>query len=208
MKFTRKDLNSSIITGLITGLIVWQVLNFLEAPSFGLPTAHPHALFIAIVPVLWIIGVNLGYFLGKWMPFFSQFGRFAAVGFTNAAVDFGVLNTLIAVTGMESGWEYSVFKTISFIVAVTHSFFWNKYWVFEAGESGGGRSEAFKFFSVNIVAIIVNVGIASFVVNYVDPIGGLEPKVWANIGAVVGSACAIILTFLGSRLLVFKKNSS
>ncbi len=203
--FTRKDLIYSIITGLITGLIAWQILAFLKAPNFGLPS---HALWVIIVPILWILGVNFGYFIGRWIHFFNQFGKFVAVGFTNAAVDFGVLNLLIGRSGIESGIYYSVFKSISFIVAVSHSYFWNKYWVFEAGSSGGGRSEALKFFSINIVAIVFNVGIASFVVNYVDPFGGLDTKVWANIGAVVGSACAIFLTFLGSRLFVFKKQEN
>jgi putative flippase GtrA len=206
--FTKKDLTSCLITGFTTGIIVWQVLNFLKAPSFGLPTAHPHALFIIIVPVLWIVGVNLGYLLGRWMAFFNQFGKFVAVGFTNAAVDFGVLNLEISLSGISNGWEYSVFKSISFIVAVTHSYIWNKYWVFDAGSSGGGRSELIKFMAINVVAIIINVGIASFVVNYVEPIGGMDDKAWANVGAVIGSASAIFLTFIGSRLIVFKKKDA
>lgn len=203
MKFIKKDLIFSLITGLTTGLVGWKVLLFLgRTDVFG----YSLAWLIVIIPVTWFIGVNFGYFLGKWMPFFNQFGRFVAVGFTNAAVDFGVLNLQISLTGIESGWHYSVFKSVSFIIGVTHSYIWNKYWVFEAGQSGGGRSELVKFLAVNVVAIIVNVGIASFVVNYVDPIGGLNTKIWANVGAVVGSAFAISLTFVGARLIVFKKN--
>lgn len=150
----------------------------------------------------------MGYFLGRWISFFNQFGKFVAVGFTNAAVDFGVLNLQISQTGIDSGWHYSLFKSISFMVGVSNSYILNKYWVFEAGSSGGGRSEMFKFLAVNVVAIIFNVGVASFVVNYIDPVYGLEGKLWANIGAVVGSACAIFLTFVGSRLIVFKKNDN
>jgi putative flippase GtrA len=142
------------------------------------------------------------------MAFFNQFGKFVAVGFTNAAVDFGVLNLEISLSGISNGWEYSVFKSISFIVAVTHSYIWNKYWVFDAGSSGGGRSELIKFMAINVVAIIINVGIASFVVNYVEPIGGMDDKAWANVGAVIGSASAIFLTFIGSRLIVFKKKDA
>lgn len=206
-KFTKKDLKFSVVTGLITGIMLWRILVFLEAPTFGLPY-HPHSWFVVIIPVLWILGVNFGYFLGQWMPFFNQFGKFVAVGFTNFFIDTGVLNLQIGLTGIESGWYYSLFKTISFIVAVTNSYFWNKFWVFEAGTSGSGRSEAFKFFAVNIVAIIFNVTIASLTVNYIDPIGGLDGKTWANVGAGVGSAFAIVLTFVGSRLLVFKKEST
>lgn len=200
--FTKKDLNFSIITGLITGLIAWRIFIFIDRPViFGFPMWA----LIAVVPVLWILGVNLGYFLGKWMPFFNQFGRFAAVGFTNAAVDFGVLNLLIWYSDIESGWVYSVFKAISFLVAVNHSYIWNKYWVFEAGSSGQGQMELFKFIGVNIFSIAINVGIASLVVNFVDPIAGFDTKTWANIGAVAGSACALMFTFVGSKVLVFRK---
>lgn len=202
MKFTKKDLIFSIITGLMTGVIGWRILVFLGRPAeFGVSMVW----LIAIVPVLWIIGVNLGYFLGKFMPFFNQFGRFVAVGFTNVAVDFGVLNLEIGQTGIEGGWHYSLFKSISFIAGVTNSYFLNKYWVFEAGSSGGGRSEALKFLGVNLVAIIFNVGVASFVVNFVHPFGGIDAKTWANIGAMAGSASALVLTFTGARLIVFKK---
>ena len=61
-----------------------------------------------------------------------------------------------------------------------------------------------KFVLVNVVAILFNVGIASFVVNYVTPFGGMTDRAWANIGAVIGSGCAIFLTFIGARMIVFK----
>lgn len=200
--FTKKDLSFSIITGFITGLIAWRIFVFIDRSEiFGFPMGA----LIIIVPILWILGVNLGYFLGRWVSFFNQFGRFAAVGFTNAAVDFGVLNFLIWYTGIESGWQYSVFKTISFLVAVNHSYLWNKYWVFEAGSSGRGQMELLKFIGVNVFSIIINVSIATLVVNFVDPIAGLDLKTWANVGAVVGSACALIFTFVGSKVLVFGK---
>ena len=199
---TKKDLKFAIITGLTTGIIAWRVLLFLGTTEiYGISTIW----LVVVVPLAWIVGVKLGYVLGRWMAFFNQFGKFVAVGFTNAAVDFGILNLQISLTGIESGWHYSLFKSVSFVVAVMHSYVWNKYWVFDSASSSGGRSEFFKFLTVNLVAIVFNVGIASFVVNYVTPFGGIDTKVWANIGAVIGSACSIFLTFIGARLFVFKK---
>lgn len=203
--FTKKDLISAVITGVTTGLIAWQVLLFLGTGQiYGFSTVW----LIVVVPLAWIIGVEFGYFLGRRISFFNQFGKFVAVGFTNAAVDFGILNLQISLTGIESGWHYPLFKSVSFVVAVIHSYAWNKFWVFDAASTSGGRSEFFKFIMVNLVAILFNVGIASFVVNYIDPMGGLDARVWANIGAVVGSACAIFLTFVGTRLFVFKKQEN
>jgi len=201
MKFSQKDLFFSVITGLITGFIAWRIFVFLGRPELlGISVVW----LILIVPVLWIIGVNLGYFLGRWMSFFDQFGKFAAIGFTNAAVDFGILNLLIATTGIAAGVTYSVFKSISFLVATLHSYIWNKFWAFEtSGSQGGG--EFLKFFSVSLLGLLVNVSIASLIVNLIHPILGMDAKVWANVGAVVGSAAALAFSFIGFKFLVFKK---
>ena len=126
MKFTKKDLISCLITGIYAGVIVWQILDFLQTPRFGLPFSHPHRLFVIIIPVVWIFGVNLGYFLGRWMSFFNQFGKFAVIGFTNFIVYSGILNLLIARTDINSGLWYPVFIAISFVGGALHSYGWRK----------------------------------------------------------------------------------
>jgi len=201
MKFTKKDFYFSIATGLITGFSAWKIFEYLEVSKFG---GYSFVWFLLVVPVLWILGVNFGYFLGKWFGFFNQFGKFAAIGFTNAAVDFGVLNLLIANTGISSGGWYPIFKAVSFICAIIPSYFWNKYWAFESTEGGGGFEFA-KFMSVAIVSILINDGIASLIVNFVNPLGELSPAVWANAGAVAGSAVAFVFSFVGFKVAVFKK---
>ncbi len=202
MKFTKRDLIFSIITGLITGFSAWRVFHFLGVPVYG---GISYAWLLAITPVIWIFGVNLGYFLGRWLSFFNQFGKFVTIGFTNAAVDFGVLNLLIAGTGISTGIWYPVFKAISFVCAVIPSFFWNKYWAFEAGGTGKGTAEFLKFMSVMIIAVLINDGAASLVVNFVHPVLGLNAAAWANVSAVVGSAVALIFSFTGFKVAVFKE---
>ena len=201
MKFTKKDLFSSLITGFYTGLIAWQILVFLGKPSV---MGYSFGWLMVIVPILWIFGVNLGYFLGRWIVFFNQFGKFAAIGFTNADVDFGVLNLLIAWSSVATGILYAVFKTISFIVSVTHSYYWNRQWVFQSQSQEKGK-EFFDFISVYIVAWAINVGAATAVVTWVDPMFGLSQNAWANVGAIAGSAVALAFSFTGVRTFVFKK---
>lgn len=200
-KFSKKDFGSSLLAGLETGLIAALVINFLQAK---LPGQLALPWLIIIVPLLWIAGVNLGYFLGRWFDFFAQFGKFAAIGFTNFAVDSGVLYLFIANTGIKSGAWYTVFKAISFSIAVSHSYFWNKYWVFDAGRSGGAGAEAVKFFVVMGLSALVNVAVASVIVNLIQPAGTLSAESWAGIGAATGSAAALIFSFIGFRLAVFK----
>src|SRR3989344_6235907 len=138
-KITKRDLAFAVLTGLITGTIAWRIFEFLNIPvihwgkiqvicPFVPPCFSNYEYFIPwialviIVPILWILGVLLGYFLGQWLNFFNQFGKFAAIGFTNAAVDFGVLNMLIFYTGIFDGKGYSGLKSISFCIALLSSY--------------------------------------------------------------------------------------
>lgn len=197
MRFGTKDLFSSILAGLETGFIAWGILEFLDVRII------PNFWLVVIVPVLWIAGVNLGYLLGRRLKFFNQFGKFAAIGFTNAAVDFGVLYYLIYTTGITSGVYYAVFKAVSFLTASVHSYLWNKFWVFEATVTKSLWQEMAKFFAVSVSGAVVNVAVASAVVNFIPTT--LSPQVWAGVGAAAGSATALIWSFIGFRIIVFKK---
>lgn len=200
--FNKKDILYSLITGFTAGFLAWRIFGFLNIHNFYF---IPAVWLVILIPIFWVSGVNLGYFLGRWFPFFNQFGKFVAIGFTNAAVDFGILNFLIFLTGITAGLWYPVFKIGSFTAGLIHSYIWNKYWAFRAGESGGGKAEFIKFASVAVVALFINVGIASFIVNFIHPILGIDAKGWANLGAVAGSAIALFFSFVGFRSAVFKK---
>lgn len=202
-KFTKRDLQFSLLTGLITGFITWRIFYFLHVPEFH----NTHwSLLVGLIPILWILGVLLGYFLGQWLNFFNQFGKFAAIGFTNFAVTAGVLNILLSMTGYVSGVGYSVISSISFIVGLLSSYIWNKYWAFstEDGKVQNKGLEFGKFFIVTLIAFGINIICASFVVNYIHPILGMNAHAWANIGSIVGSAIGLIFSFIGFKMIVFK----
>lgn len=137
-------------------------------------------------------------------PFAPQFIRFFCVGLLNTGIDFGVLNFLIYLTGKSSGVYFPVFKSVSFIVAVTNSYFMNKRWTFKSSESAK-TSEFLKFFGVNIVGWGINVGVATYVVNYVSAPAGISPVLWANIGAFSAVAFTLVWNFIGMKFIVFKK---
>lgn len=197
---SRRDVVSALITGLTTGFIAWRILVFLDK---SLPLGVPSVTLIWLAPIIWLVGVQFGYFLGSFIKPFIRFGRFTVIGFTNAAVDFGVLYLFIGLTGLASGIAYSVFKTISFTAGVTHSYFWNKYWSFEAGSSGGGSSEVLRFLVVALISIGINVAAASIAVALRPET--VDPKVWAGVSAIIGSAVALIFSFAGFQLFVFNK---
>lgn len=203
-KFTKRDLGFAVLTGLITGTIGWQIFEFLKTPEFH---NVPWMALVVVVPILWILGVLFGYFLGQWLDFFNQFGKFAAIGFTNFAVTAGVLNIILSLTNYSSGMGFLVISGASFIVGVLSSYIWNKYWAFKsAGEQNqsGGTGEFVKFFIVTLIALGVNVVVSSFVVNYIHPLAGMSVNQWANIGTVAGSAIGLIFSFVGFKVAVFR----
>jgi putative flippase GtrA len=129
--------------------------------------------------------------------------RFGVVGLVNTAVDLAVLNALIFLTHMgRNGIWFTIFKAISFLVAVLNSYFINQSWTF--GRSGGERSvsQASQFLAVSLVGAVINVSSASYVATFITPIHGIE-RFWPSIAALAGTASALVFNFLGYKHIVF-----
>ena len=197
---TRKDTLSALVTGLTTGIVAWRILVYLD---IGLPLGIPTWTLAVAVPAIWIFGVQLGYTVSAYWRPMAQFGRFAAIGFANTAVDFGLLYVFIGLTDLAAGSAYALFKAFSFTVATVHSYFWNKFWAFEAGASRGGSREVARFAAVALASVLVNTVTASVVVA-LRP-GAIAAAPWAGVGAAAGSAVALIFSFIGFRVFVFRK---
>jgi putative flippase GtrA len=199
MASNKRDLVFSLITGLTAGTIAWRILEYLDKPTI---IGFPAVGLVILVPILWYMGVNFGYFLGRWMPFFNQFGKFVAIGFTNFAVDLGIFNLLFAFSQENSEWT-TLFKACSFVIAALHSYLWNKNWSFNAGSSRGGGMEFFKFILVSVLSLLVNVGVFTLLSQGHVLTSGISQKVWLNLASIAGSAAALVFSFVGFRLLVF-----
>jgi putative flippase GtrA len=201
------DLISSIVLGLIISAFILALISVLESEIniSGINTTLLWLPIIIVVPILVVLWVYIFSRLGIRRHIFFQFGKFIPIGVSNTAIDFGVLNLLILTSGADKGLLFSVFKGISFLCAVTNSYIWNKYWTFESrGTEGIGR-QFVKFIIVSGVGFVINVGVASIIVNLVEPIGGVSSILWANIGALASIVIVVIWNFLGYKYLVFKK---
>lgn len=145
-------------------------------------------------------------------PFIQQFIRFFLVGIMNTLVDLIILNIETTITGLKSGSPYAIQKGFSFIVAVTFSYFFNKYWTFKdkSKEEEGKKFSQFLF--VSIIGMLVNVSSATLTIAYLKPfidstlnLGFLNDQLWVNIGALAGTAVGLIWNFIGYKFWVFKK---
>ena len=198
---TKKDLKISIFVGLVAGILLLPIL-----PNLGFNLSLTKRLLAALVLVLFTpSGYLVAYWLSKRFPVMIQFVRFGITGGLNALIFLGSLNLLISATKIAVGFYYSVFVSVAFVVAVTNSYFWNKHWVFQAGESSGGKGEFIRFFLVNLVSFGINVGAASFIVNVIGAPVGMPASLWANIGAVSAVFITLFFNFIGSKYIVFKK---
>lgn len=157
----------------------------------------------------------------------GQFWRFFLIGLMNMFIDLAVLNLLIWISGIgRTGLWFTVFKAISFTVAVINSYYFNRRWVFKGQEGDKVTIEFSKFIVVSIVGAFVNVGAASLVANFQAPMTGffqaipgikqlfdwavaliarITTDAWATVAAIFGSAAGLVWNFVGYKFLVFIK---
>lgn len=203
----KKDLGLGVVIGAAAGLLVQPILTNVLMGEIHIPEKTISSgvrliaffVFLAAGP----IGVYAGYLLGKFKPVIYQFTKFAATGTLNTFLNLGALNILISATGKTDGLIYSLFVLIGFLLATTNSFFWNKLWTF-ADKSGVKAKQTLAFYGLTGIGAILNVGVASFLVNYVES-PGIHAAAWANIGGLAGVAAAFAWNFLGYKFFIFKK---
>jgi putative flippase GtrA len=124
---------------------------------------------------------------GNWV----QLAKFAAVGATGYAVNLAVYTALLR----GAGWHYIYAATVSFLVAVTNNYLWNRLWTFRH-QRGHVGFQGLRFFTVAIVAYGANLGILSALIAL-----GMD-KVAAQAIAIV---LVTPLNFIGNKLWSFAR---
>lgn len=195
----KKDYYLVSLIGFLVGLLVLLPLANLGIKInffVGLISVFGFTLFAPLA--LWLLKV-----LSHFFPILEQFSKFAAVGTLNTLLDLGILNLLIFLSGIASGVFYAVFKAISFLVATTNSYFWNKFWTFQS-RLPVTVGEYVRFALFTLVGALINVSVASLIVNVVGHPANWSPKLWANVGALVAVAASFLWNFLSYKNIVFK----
>jgi putative flippase GtrA len=189
----RKDLIAALVIGEICS---WLMLFIAKNLVKSLPGWW---LLPIVFPILCALGMLVALLFEKRLAILYQFAKFFLVGGMNTLVDLGILNLLIFFSGISSGLVYSLFKGTSFLVATTNSYIWNKLWTFNST-----KGKFSQFLVVSAIGFVINVGIASLVVNLVGPQFNLAAKTWANVGAIMGSVIGLLWNFVGYKFVVFK----
>lgn len=144
--------------------------------------------------------------------FIEQFAKFFIVGIMNTLVDLLVLNAETIITGIKSGTGYGVQKGLSFIVAVTFSYFLNKRWTFQDASRENAGKKFSQFIFVSLVGMAINVTAATLAIAYLKtPINTflnmpfMTDQVWVTLGGLTGTAFGLVWNFIGYKFWVFKK---
>ncbi|MDO4567971.1 MAG: GtrA family protein [Clostridia bacterium] len=146
---------------------------------------------------------------------FLQFIKFGLVGVSNTIVDFVVYTVLVTFTPL----SYVLSQVISYTCGVLNSYLLNTAWTFRE-ERKRNIKEFAEFVLVNVVSLGVSIGILYLCTNYVfadgvlaqglmDISGGLFDTVEKAIeilSKIVATPIAIIVNFVGNKLLVFRKS--
>ncbi len=84
-----------------------------------------------------------------------RFGKFLVVGAIGAVVDFGVFNFLFRVLNFQGDPWRGIAQTISFCLAVTSNFTWNRRWTYPESRSKPLTRQFAQFFVLNLIAWLV-----------------------------------------------------
>ncbi len=118
-----------------------------------------------------------------------QLAKFSTVGASGYAVNLVVYALLL-------GLGAHVAALISFVVAATNNYWWNRHWTFR-GQRGHFAYQGARFFVVSLLALGVN---QLWLLVFLD---------WFGWGKIVSQAIAIVLVmplnFLGNKLWSFRR---
>ncbi len=135
---------------------------------------------------------------------YRQFFYFSSVGAVNTLIDFAVFNFLIFLLGIGVGASYIIFRSISFLVAATNSYFMNKYITFQSKDIVHVVQFG-KFVTVTVVAFFTNVAVGYAIFSIFSKDSQINLILLANISTAFGIFVSMGLNFFGYKFFVFKK---
>ncbi|MBI1755137.1 GtrA family protein [Candidatus Azambacteria bacterium] len=202
------DIISSSILGLLIGALVPFVLWRIEK-SVPLEN-YLFIMFAVCAPLgLWVASL----FARKRLVLF-QIGKFGIVGTANFIVDVASFHAIILFSGGVKPRDlfvvlglavttWTLFKVLSFVVATSHSFLWNKLWTFGERDMEKTEIEYAHFLMVSIAGLLINGAVFS-VVFALRPDSSAE-ALWGTLGAAAGAMAGMAWNFVGYKFFVFKK---
>lgn len=214
MKFSRSDFWCAIAAGEAIALLSLPILKNIRvfdlfSPRSSFVIYFALATWIVFLPALSLLGLYVFYRIAllRW-PVVFEIGKYGLVGWLNTFLSAGIFNFLILVSGIAKGWWADVFIVIAFIITITHSFCWNKFWIFKSDETQRAKTkyEYMKFFGVTGIVAALNAFLFHVLLTSIGAPAGIDEKIWANIAIAVLIPVAFLGNFLGYKIFVFARH--
>lgn len=194
----KKDFKLGFFAAVLTAIFSLPILA-----NLGFLNLFSAAAILIGIPVFWLFGFWLVEKLAKFWPPLYQIFKFAVVGFLNTSLDFSVLNLLSYLIGVYSGFYIIFLNSAAFLIAVTNSYFWNKYWTFN--QQGGVKGKEFlKFAAIGFIGLALNSFLVYMITTFVPLFNGLTPQLLENSAKALATTISLIWNFIGYKFIVFK----
>jgi len=116
--------------------------------------------------------------------------KYATVGLISAVIDFGALFILTDLVG----FHYLTSATISFALAATANYWFNRRWTFKS--SGKRRKQLPVFFTIAILGLLIN--------NNIIYISVEKLELHYLLGKLIAAAIVTSWNFFGNKYFTFK----
>lgn len=218
ISFSKKDLFASIVIGEIAAWLIFVLAKGLVPLATHEKFSKVFLMLPVAFPIICAVCLYAAHLIGKKIAIIYQIAKFVLVGGLNTLVDWGILSLLIYLFGRSKDVlftvlsltiiYYSLYKSISFILSATNSYIWNKLWTFKRKTEEKVAKEFTQFLIITILGFLINVGIASGIFTFIQPIGPFNSDQWGIIAAVVATVVSMIWNFLGYKFIVFDSGKS
>jgi putative flippase GtrA len=202
-----RDYEFALIIGVIIGIALLPTvgnLKVLDRLNVGAFRNYFYAGIILAMPLLALAGIFIARVLLQRFAVLWQFAKFGLIGVSNTALNFGVFNILIHLTGVTKGLTLSLFSALAFLTALINSYIWNSHWSFQNNNPRTPK-EFFQFFAVTFTGLLINSLIIYIVTQHIPPVGGISAVVWANVANLIATLVVMFWNFSGFKFIVFKK---
>ena len=190
----RRDIGGALIAAFFVGVLGTYIISVLDIVSLS-----PFFVFGILFFAVWLY-VVIGSIASSFFPSLLRIVKFALVGGVNTLVDVSVLNLLMVVSDIYTGVYFSLFKGISFLVALANSYIWNALWTFQSDRTT--RKKIQTFVIVSLGGLVVNV-VSAYGIQILLASFGLSGQLFSTIAALGAVALSMVWNFVGYSKFVF-----
>lgn len=136
-----------------------------------------------------------------------RFSKFSVVGFSNAAVDLGVLNLFLWLEPTREAWTLVLYNALALALANANSYVWNTLWTFR-GRAEHNLRQAVLFVGQALVNVGVGSALFSALIHLVLAYTDVPAYLAGNVAKVLSVAVASVISFFIMRYVVFRRGPS